>query len=178
MAVTASCDAAKKLVGWSEAPALTPQVLASLPSPPPAYIFFCFGDLACFSCISCGPSAPGWAGPCGFRAPGPQQAAAGEAGRKVRAGLTKAGRPARRHQNCYETALNARQTSQTERRRAGNSRPCLRLDSQLEPKPPLDVHFPCVKKFRCQLATWPTNPTKPAIAHPPRTTGIRDIPLR
>jgi hypothetical protein len=122
---------------------------------------------------------PGWAGPCGFRAPGPQQASAGEARRKVRAGLTKAGRPARRHQNCYETALNARQTSQqTERRRAGNSRPCLRLDSQLEPKPPLDVHFPCVFFFRCQLATWPTNPTKPAIAHPPRTTGIRDIPLR
>ena len=76
--------------------------------------------------------------------------------------LTKAGWPASRHQNFYQTAaLNARQTSQTERRsRAGNSRPCLRLDSQLEPKPPLDVHFPCVKKNRCQLATWPTDPDK------------------
>ena len=74
--------------------------------------------------------------------------------------MTKAGRPARRHHNFYETALNARQTSPTERRRLGNSRPCLRLDSQLEPKPPLalDVHFPCVKKKRCQLATWPNEP--------------------
>ena len=52
----------------------------------------------------------------------------------TRAGLTKAGRPASRHPNCHETARNARQTSQTERRRAGNSRPCLQIDSQLEPK--------------------------------------------
>ena len=36
----------------------------------------------------------------------------------------------------YETAPNARQTIQTERRRTGNPRPALRLDLHLEHKPP------------------------------------------
>ena len=37
---------AQKLVGWSEAPALTPQMLASLPSPPQARWFFFVSELS------------------------------------------------------------------------------------------------------------------------------------
>ena len=50
--------------------------------------------------------------------------------------------------NSDETAPNLRQTTQTERRRAGNPRPALRLDPYLEHKPPISRSRP-VNFFIC-----------------------------
>ena len=74
--------------------------------------------------------------------------------------------------NSYETAPNARHTTQTERRWAGNSRPALRLDPQLEHKPPIGRPL-AVKFFICQLQAHPATRSKPAMAELARTTMTR-----
>ena len=79
--------------------------------------------------------------------------------------------------NSYETAPNARQTTQTERRRAGNPLPALRLDPR--PTRTQAPHWtPTPRRFCCMpTRARLTTRTKPAIAHLPRTTVPLDIPL-
>ena len=75
--------------------------------------------------------------------------------------------------NSYETAPHARQTTQTERRWAGNSPPALRLDPQVEHKAPIGRPLPFHFSYMPTRARLTTR-TKPAIARPERTTNTRD----
>ena len=79
----------------------------------------------------------------------------------------------------YETAPNARQTTQTERRWAGNSRPASRLDPQVEHKAPIGRPLP-VNFVICQLGRGGHLGRKPRLrdrqGRPKHATSPRSDP--